>query len=165
VIIEQIQNIFRRVIDFFYPPFSSIMPKQLFRYAFCGVFAVVVDIAVFFVCYNFIFQKQDVNLGFLYVKPHTASFIIAFLLSFPVGFFLQKYITFVNSNLRGRVQLFRYLIIVAICFLMNYYGIKYFVEVQHLYPTLAKIIVTFFVVAFSYFSQRHFSFKEKKEVA
>ncbi len=135
------------------------MPKQLFRYAFCGSIGVAVDIFIFFISYNFIFNKKIVHIVTLAMKPYTAAFITAFLCSFPVTFFLQKYITFTNSNLRGRVQLFRYLIIVAICLLLNYYGIRLFVEQMHLFPTLAKMIVTLFVVTFSYFTQRYFSFK------
>jgi putative flippase GtrA len=158
-----IQKIFKGVIDLIYPLFKSFMPKQLFRYAFCGGFAVMVDITVFFVSYNFVFGKELVHFSNYVLQPHTAAFIVAFLCSFPVGFFLQKYITFTNSNLRGRVQLFRYILIVIICFLMNYYGIKTLVEQYHIFPTLAKMIVTVFVVAFSYFAQRHFSFKEQKK--
>ncbi len=139
------------------------MPKQLFRYAFCGGFAVMVDIIVFFVSYNFIFKKELVNVGSYVVQPHTAAFIVAFISSFPVGFFLQKYITFTNSNLRGRVQFFRYMQIVVICFLMNYYGIKLLVEHYNIFPTLAKLLVTIVVVTFSYFAQTHFSFKEQKK--
>jgi putative flippase GtrA len=33
------------------------------------------------------------------------------------------------------------------------------VEVLHMYPTIAKIITTFIVVAFSYLSQSYFTFK------
>lgn len=126
------------------------------------MFATVVDIIIYFIAYNFILKKQNIDILFLTVSPHVAAVMIAFFLSFPIGFFLQKYITFTNSNLRGRVQLFRYLIIVLICIFLNIFFIKLLVEQYKIYPTLAKIITTVVVVTFSYFTQRHFSFKESK---
>src|SRR5260221_13191254 len=75
-------------IDFFYPPFSRIMPLQTFRYAACGGSNTLVDIVMYAVGYNLILHKHDVNLGFLVIKPHIASIIIAWCFSFPMGFFL-----------------------------------------------------------------------------
>lgn len=148
------------IIRFFYPPFKGIMSEQLFRYAFCGAAANALDIFVYFLSYNFILQKQNLNLGVFTLSPHVAAIAIAFCASFPVGFLLQKYITFTGSTLRGRVQLFRYFTIVAICIGMNVFFIKLFVEKMGIYPTVSKILVTVIVVAFSYFTQRHYSFRE-----
>jgi putative flippase GtrA len=139
------------------------MSKQLFRYAFCGSVANILDIFIFFISYHFILKQSNLEIGFLTFKPHVAAIMFAFLASFPVGFFLQKYITFTNSNLRGRVQLFRYLLIVGVCFLLNIALIKLLVEQMNIFPTLARVITTVVVVVFSYFTQRNFSFREKKE--
>src|SRR6266404_4924033 len=63
------------VIDFFYPPFSRVMPLQTFRYAACGGTNTLLDIFMYAVAYNFILHKQDLNLGFIVFKPHIASII------------------------------------------------------------------------------------------
>lgn len=136
------------------------MSEQLFRYAFCGAAANALDIFIYFLSYNFLLEKHNIDLGPVTMSPHVAAIFIAFCCSFPVGFLLQKYITFTTSSLRGRVQLFRYFTIVAICIVMNIFLIKLLVEQAHLYPTVSKIIVTVIVVAFSYFTQRHYSFRE-----
>ncbi|HEY4061393.1 MAG TPA: GtrA family protein [Puia sp.] len=146
-------------IDFFYPPFSRKMPLQTFRYAACGGFNTFVDIAMYSVGYHFILKKHDVHLGFLTMTPHIASIIIAFVVSFPTGFFLMKNIVFTGSTLQGRVQLFRYFVLVMICLLLNYVFIKLFVEQFHIYPTVAKILTTVIVVTFSYLTQKNFTFK------
>ena len=146
-------------IDFFYPPFSRIMPLQTFRYAACGGTNTLLDIFVFFISFNFILHKQDLQLGFLTIKPHVASFLISFCVSFPVGFFLMRNIVFTGSTLHGRVQLFRYFVLVMICLLLNYIFIKLFVEQFHIYPTVAKILTTLIVVAFSYLTQKNYTFK------
>ena len=146
-------------IDFFYPPFSRIMPLQTFRYAACGGTNTLLDIIMYFVSFNYILHKQELNLGFMVISPHVASFLMSFCISFPVGFFLMRNIVFTQSTLHGRVQLFRYFVLVVICLLLNYIFIKLFVEQFHIYPTVAKILTTFIVVAFSYLTQKNYTFK------
>jgi putative flippase GtrA len=146
-------------IDFFYPPFSRFMPLQTFRYAACGGTNTLLDIFVFFISFNFILHKQDLNLGFIVFKPHIAAFIMSFCVSFPTGFFLMRNIVFTESVLQGRVQLFRYFVLVVICLLLNYIFIKLFVEQCHIYPTVAKIFTTVIVVSFSYLTQKNYTFK------
>ena len=88
---------------------------------------------------------------------------MAFFVSFPTGFLLNKYIVFSESNLRGRVQLIRYFMLVGVCLLFNYVFMKFFVEICHFYPTIAKILTTILVVCFSYVTQKKFTFKVKVE--
>jgi hypothetical protein len=98
------------VIDFFYPPFKSIMPRQTFRYAACGGFNTLLDIAIFFVSYNFLFQKENVHLPIITLKPHIAAFLVSFMVTFPLGFYFSRYVVFTESTIIGiglyRVKLF-----------------------------------------------------------
>lgn len=148
-------------IDFFYPLFKRLMPLQTFRYAACGGFNTVLDISLFFVSYNYIFKKQLVHFRNIVISPHIAAFMLAFSVTFPVGFYLSRYVVFSGSVLRGRVQLFRYFLLVLACIALNYMFIKMFVEQFHIYPTLAKVFTTLIVVSFSYLTQKHFTFKTK----
>jgi putative flippase GtrA len=150
------------LLDFFYPLFSRFFDKTTYRYAACGGFNTLFDIFLFFITYHYVLDEQNFHLGLFTVSPHIASFLLAFLLSFPAGFLLMRFVVFQQSQLKGRIQFFRYLVIVVCSLLMNYFFLKLFVEYLHFYPTVAKIITTFFVVAFSYFSQRNFSFKTEK---
>jgi putative flippase GtrA len=127
------------LIDFFYPPFSKLMPVQTFRYAACGGTNTLLDIFLYFVSYHFILHERFVNLGIVTISPY-----------FP------------NSILRGRVQLFRYFLLVVICLGLNYVFIKLFVEQFHLYATVAKILTTVIVVSFSYLTQKNFTFKTQR---
>lgn len=154
-----IQHIILAIINFFYRPFSRYIPQQLFRYGFSGGVNLVFDWVLFFIFYNFIFKKEVVHFGFIAFTPYIASFIVSFIITFITGFWLSRYISFNESKLRGRVQLIRYLMVVLICVLMNYFGLKLFVEVFHIYPTPSKMIITVFTTLFSYFSQKYFSFK------
>lgn len=135
------------------------MPLQTFRYAVCGGSNMLLDITVYFISYNYILHKQILNLGFVAFEPYTAALWMAFCISFPTGFLLSKYIVFNSSQLRGRIQLFRYILIVAVNLILNYAILKILVEEMHFYPTIARIFATCFVVTFSYLSQKHFTFK------
>jgi putative flippase GtrA len=147
------------LLDFLYLPFRKFIPLQTFRYIACGGGNTFLDIFLFFVSYNFILNKQVVHLGSIAVSPHIMAFIISFAVSFPTGFYLNRNIVFTGSTLKGRVQLFRYLLLVIICIILNYVFIKLFVEQFHIYPTIAKILTTFIVISFSYITQRNFTFK------
>ena len=151
-------------LDVIYPFFSKFLDKTTFRYAACGGTNTVFDLFLFFIIYNFILQKQNVDLLIVVVSPHIASFLLAFLISFPTGFYLNKTIVFQESYLRGRVQLFRYFLTVCMSLFLNYVFLKLFVEQLHIYPTISKFFTTFFVVGVSYVSQKYFSFKTSSKV-
>jgi len=146
-------------IDFFYPPFSRIMPVQTFRYAACGGASTALDIVMYWFSFNFILHKNNVHLGFVTISAYVASVFIAFCFSFPTGFFLNRHISFPGSTLHGRIQLFRYFMLVIICIGLNIVFIKLFVEQCHIYPTIAKVLTTVIVVCFSYVTQKNFTFK------
>lgn len=149
------------VIDFFYPPFRRFIPLQTFRYIACGGGNTVLDILIYYVSYNFILQKQVVHLGGIAISAPIMAFFMAFAVSFPLGFYLNRTIVFHDSNLRGRVQLFRYLLLVLVNILLNYTFIKLFVESFGIYPTMAKILTTAIVVTFSYLAQRNYTFRKR----
>jgi len=156
-----VRNGITTLIDFFYPPFKKLMPLHTFRYAACGGTNVTLDISLFFVLYNFVFKKQIVDLGFIAFQPHIAAFLSSFVITFPVGFLLSKYIVWTDSSIKGHIQLFRYFVIVMMNLSFNYVFIKVFVEYFHIYPTIAKLLTTVVVIIFSYLSQKHYTFKVK----
>ena len=139
------------------------MPVRTFRYAVCGGSNMLLDIFIYYISYNFILHKQIFALGFIAFKPHIAALWMAFFISFPVGFLLSKYIVFNTSQLRGRIQLFRYLLIVGVNLILNYAFLKTLVEYMNFYPTIARIFTTCIIVTFSFLSQKHFTFRERKE--
>lgn len=139
-----------------------MMPLQTFRYAACGGSNMMLDICIYYTSYNYILHKQVLDLGFIVFKPHIAALWMSFCVTFPIGFLLSKYIVFNKSELRGRVQLFRYLLVVAINLILNYSFLKIMVEYMNFYPTIARIFSIGIVVTFSYLSQKHFTFRERK---
>jgi putative flippase GtrA len=148
-------------IDFFYPPFRRLMPVQTFRYIACGGGNTLLDIVIYYVSYHYILKEQNVYTPIIVISPYIAAFLIAFIVSFPTGFYLNRNVVFTGSTLKSGVQLFRYFLLVMICIILNYIFIKLFVEQFHFYPTVSKILTTVVVVSFSYLTQKHFTFKNK----
>lgn len=149
-------------LDIFYPLFSRFMDRQTYRYAALGGSNTLLGIVLFSFSHNFIFHKQNVHLGFLTITPHIAAFLFSFMFTFPIGFLSMRHIVFTESNLRGRVQLFRYLLVVLLCFLLNYVFLKFFVEQLHIYPTPSQILTTCITIGVSYISQKYFTFKVRE---
>jgi putative flippase GtrA len=149
------------IIDLFYPPFRRIMPLQTFRYAACGGGNTVLGLAVYFVMYRYVLKGENLNFGFYAFRPHIAALFTSFCINFVVGFLLMKFVVFTQSNLRGRIQLFRYFISFFINLVLNYLLLKLFVDVLHWDAIAAQLLTTCIVVAVSYMSQKHFSFKVK----
>jgi len=145
-------------------PFRNLVPLETFRYGISGGFNTSLDIFLYFLTYNFILKKKILYLSFMAIKPHIAAFLMVFPITFTTGFILSKYITFSESELHSRVQLFRYGLTVLVCLFLNYVFLKLFVEYCGLYPTLAKILTTCLVVIYSYFSQKYFTFKTEGDL-
>jgi len=161
--LRKVRDLILRVADFFYPPFTRFMPKHTFRYLACGSTNTLLDIVLYYCAYHYLLKGEEVNFfGLVNISPHIMAFICGFVITFPISFILSKYIVFPESELRGRIQFFRYAILVAIMISMNYFLLKLFVEVFHFYPTIAKIVTTVIVAVFSYISQKNFSFKMDK---
>lgn len=148
-------------IDFFYPPFRKLMPEQTFRYAVCGGANTVLGLLIYFISYQYVLKKENLDLGFFAFKPHIAALFISFCINFVVGFILMKFVVFVDSNLRGRIQLVRYFLSFAFNLVLNYLLLKLFVELLFMNALLSQLITTIVVVTISYLSQKHFSFKVK----
>lgn len=148
-----------RIVDFFYFPFLRFISPEIFRYGVTGGANTAFDIFLYFIFYRYILDRQILELGFVAISPHIAAFLLVFPITFTTGFILAKYVTFTASEIRGRIQLFRYGLTVSAAILLNYVFLKFFVEYMGFYATLSKGLTTIIVVAFSYLSQRHFSFK------
>ncbi len=147
------------VIDFFYPPFRKWMPLQTFRYLVSGSTNTLLGFMVYYISYHFILNERMLDLGFYAFKSHIGALFISFCFSVPVGFLMSKYLVFNDSDMRGRVQFFRYFMVCLFNLVLNYILLKILVEYFHLYPVLAQILTTIVVVIFSYLAQRNFSFK------
>lgn len=151
-----------KIIDFFYPPFKKWFTLHTFRYMASGGITVSTGIIGYFIIFNFILHQEDVHIGKYLITAPIAALFLESALTFCVGFMLNKYLVFTQSNLVGRIQLFRYATVYGTNILLNYALMKILVEGFQFYPTIAKAFITIVLAIFSYFSQKYFSFRVKK---
>ena len=147
------------IIDFFYPPFRRLMNLQTFRYAACGGGNTLLGLLIYSFTYKYILHEETLHFGFYAFKAHVAALFASSSIGFFIGFFLMKYVVFNDSFLKGRVQLFRYLMLWLFCLLLNYILLKVFVERLHIDPIPAQFLTIAIVVLFSYLSQKYYTFK------
>lgn len=150
------------ILDLFYPPFQKLMPIQTFRYAACGGMNTLLGLTVYFIGYEYIFEKENFDFGFFAFKPHIAAMFLSFCVSFVVGFLLNKYIVFTGSNLKGRIQLFRYFLSFSFGLTINYLLLKLLVEVFFWNVLVSQLLTTCIIITISYLTQSYFSFRVKK---
>ncbi|OHX64255.1 GtrA family protein [Flammeovirga pacifica] len=150
-------------IDLFYGLFKPFMPLKTYRYAVCGGGNLVFDILLYFTIYHYVLFQKNLDLGIITLSSHIAALFIVYPITLTSGFLLQKYITFQESDLRGRVQFFRYVQVSIGAIFINYILMKVFVDVLHFYPTISKILTIFVSIIYSYISQNLYSFKVTKK--
>ena len=169
---NKLAQIITKIIDFFYRPFSKWVSEQVFRYAACGGGNMVLDWVLYFLIYNFVIGHEIVNFQFSIfnfqfaqaITPHIATLCIVFPITLLTGFWLQKYVTFTQSNLHGARQLLRYILIVAVNLAINYFGLKLCVEQLGWYPTPSKMAITVVTVVVSFLGQKYYTFRVNKQV-
>ena len=167
---NKLAHVITAVIDFFQRPFDRWVSKELFRYAACGGGNLVFDWLLYFLIYNFVIGHEIIHWSFVIghwsfeqaITPHIATLCIVFPITLLTGFWLQKYVTFTQSNLHGARQLVRYILVVLINLAVNYYGLKLCVETLGWYPTPSKMVITIVTVIISYFCQKYFTFRVQK---
>jgi putative flippase GtrA len=157
--LTKIGNSIRAVIDFFYPPFKKYMTMQFFRYGFTGALNLLFDWSLYFLIYNYVLRHEMLNLGIVTLSSHIATLAIKIPVVLLSGFLLQKFVTFSHSEVRGRIQLFRYATVFIINIGINYLGLKLLVDNFGFWPTPSNMIVSVVTIFISYFSQKHYTFK------
>lgn len=151
------------IIDAFYPPFRKLMPLQTFRYAACGGGNTVVGLLVFAIMFRYVLKEQILDLGFYAFEAYSVALFVSFCVNLPLGFVLNKYVVFSESNIKGRIQLFRYFVFFVFCLFLNYILLKFFVEILDWNAILSQILTTAIVITISYLSQKHFTFKVERK--
>lgn len=135
------------------------MNLQTFRYAASGGANALLGFVTFAISYKYVFAEKIFDFGFYAFKGHIAALILSFCITFPIGFFMAKYVVFVDSKMKWKVQLFRYLMVCLFNLALNYLLLKILVERFFVYPVIAQIITLVVVITISYLAQRNFSFK------
>ena len=169
-----ISNTILKIIDFFYPLFRKVLPLQTFRYLACGGGLTVTSLLIFFISYNFILppfvhtevtadkREEWITIGGLSITRYIAAYLVSLATTFPIGFFLSKYVVFQESHLKGRIQLFRYASLQLLNIGTNYYLLHFLVGWCGFWATPSQTLSAALIAVFSYFFQKYVSFRSVK---
>ncbi len=156
----RISELIIRFIDWFYrKPVAAILPRQTFRYIVCGGANVAFSWVCYFLVYNFVLDKEQLDLGFVVISAYVATMLLIFPFTFFTGFWLNRYVTFRHSPLPTGTQLFRYLLSIGGSVVVNYVGLKFFVEFCGLWATPSQMLATFVTMIYSYLAAKYFTFR------
>ncbi len=156
-------TLIRNILDLFYPLFRRFFDKQTYYYAACGGGNLVLSWLLFFVFYQYLFAKRifqfDVaNLHYI-ISAYTLSSMLCFILAFLLGFYLNKFVVFTQSNLGAATQFVRYSMSAVLTWIGNYLLLKTFIEGLGFFPSIANILSSAAMVVVAYLIQRNFTFK------
>ena len=154
-----ISRILTSIIDALYiKPLERVISRYTFGYCLCGAANMVLDTIWYFLTYHYIICEHNLDLGIVVISPHIAALIIVFPITFFTGFLLNRYVAFRTTQQRTTKQLFRYALSVVGSILLNYLLMKFFVDVCHVWPTIAKMMTTTIVAIYSFLAAKYYSF-------
>lgn len=148
--------------DAIHKPFERFVSLTLFRYGFFGGLNLALDILLYFIAFHYILEKQMLHIGSISISAHIAAFLLAFCVTFPIGFFAMRHLVFNATDSKARIQLAKYFTVVCLNVVLNYTFLKLFVEVFNIYPTPSKMLTAVIVVTITYIVQSRFTFKSLK---
>jgi len=154
-------SILRAFLDIFYPLVSKLMDKTTYYYAVAGSTNLVLGWLMFALLDLYVFQNKIITLPLFDHPVHSYTVVagICAVFSFLFGFTMMRYVVFTESQLKGRVQFFRYGLSALISATVNWIHIKLMVDTFAWNATLCNVFASVVVVTISYFLQRKFSFK------
>ena len=154
-------SLIQKTLDLFYPLVSRLLDKTTYYYAACGGGNLILSWLLFFVFFQFLFQKQVFYIEYINysLSAYTLSSFLCFIIAFAVGFLLMKYVVFTKSELKGRIQLFRYGLTSLLTWFAHWVILKLFIEWLAFYPSIANVVSSCLVVLISYLLQKKFTFK------
>jgi putative flippase GtrA len=138
----------------------SILDNKIIRYFFSAGIATAVDVAVYFLAFNFIYEKQDIHLfDFLVLSAPTGSLILSYTCGLLTNFLITKYLVFTESDLRGIHQLARYVMVALLVLLLNYIFMSFLIKVLEWFPTIARVVSAIAIGMLSFVIHKFYSFR------
>lgn len=148
-----------KIVVFFHSPFARIIPLKTFRYGLSGGSNAVLNLFVFYLSYNYLFERQNVLFAGFVITPYIAAYIVALAITFPVGFLLNKY--FVFQGVEGQVsrQLSLYAGLTITNIFLEYILLHLLIGYFTIPATLAQCFIIILLSGLSYLFQSYVTFR------
>ena len=158
-----LRKVISNSIDILPGPLPKLLRNRAFRYLITAGIATVVDVVLFFMISNYILHGQDFIVPVfgknILVRCHTASILPSFSFGLLTNFTLTKVFVFQTSDLRTRVQFFRFIVVAMVTFLANYGFMNILVSGLEFNATISRLVSAITVGVMSFVIHKAFSFK------
>ncbi len=139
---------------------KPLLNNKIFRYFISAGLATWVDVVVYFVSFNYLYKKEDIDIfGFYTVSAPTASLILSYTVGLLTNFTLTKFLVFKDSELETHKQLFRYVMVALLVLGANYVLMRFLIREMEWYPTLTRAVSAVSIGILSFVVHKSFSFK------
>lgn len=139
----------------------KLFRSKAVRYLFTAGVATVVDVAIYFVVFNFILEKNDITSPWIVIGAPTFSLCVSFSCGMTTNFLLTRFFVFSGSDLKSGSQFFRYAMVAIAVLISNYYLMSLLIKGLHWYPTIARGFSAISIGVLSYLTHKTFSFRIK----
>ena len=138
----------------------KIFENKILRYFFSAGIATAVDVAVYFLAFNFIYEKQDIHIfNLIVLSAPTGSLILSYTCGLVTNFLITKYLVFTESDLRGIHQLARYVMVAVLILMLNYFFMSFLIKILEWYPTLSRVVSAITIGLLSFVIHKFYSFR------
>ncbi len=143
---------------------KSVLESKVFRYFLSAGVATIVDISMYFIAFNYIYQKSDIHVfGSFTIAAATASLLLSYTLGLITNFLITKFLVFHESDLETHKQLFRYILVALVILVLNYVLMRFLIRNLDWFPTVARAFSAIAIGMLSFIIHKTFSFKVSKE--
>ena len=146
----------------------KLVKSKVFRYFISAGIATWVDIMIYFIAFNYIYEKQDIHLfSWMVISAPTASLILIYTAGLLTNIYFTKHLVFKESDLETHKQLFRYVLVALVVLVLNYLMMRFLIRGWDWYPTIARAFSAISIGLLSFLIHKSFSFRvsgEKEEI-
>jgi len=143
--------------------FTRIFDSRIFRYFISAGLATWVDVVVYFLAFNYLYEKTDIVFSEgIVIASTTASLVMSYTAGLITNFTLTKMLVFKESDLQTHQQLFRYVLVALLVLALNWLMMRFLIRSLEWYPTVARGTSAILIGVLSFSIHKVFSFRSPK---
>ncbi len=136
-----------------------VLNLKVVRYFFSAASATIVDVGIYFLAFNYLFEKKDIVFSFYTFSAPTVSLMLSYSCGLLTNFFLTKSLVFKESDLKGHHQFLRFVLVAIGVLFLNYVLMKFLIRQMHWFPTIARAFSAVSIGLISFVVHKSFSFR------
>jgi putative flippase GtrA len=136
----------------------KLLQNQAVRFLFSAGLGFIVDIAAFYILYNYLFTSAHYQVLGYQVTNNNLAFTISFCMGVMVNFLVNRYMVFTESTLSPSRQFLRFISVAFVGYFANLGLLNLYINNLHIYPPVARPAAALSLFVASFFVHKFFSF-------